>query len=466
MPILHISVADKIAAFVKRDGAIVCGNSDYKIIFTFDAEWADSPKKTARFIWNGEHIDVTFEGDVCAVPIITGATAVEVGVYAGDLHTTTSAEIPCKLSILCGGTTIRPEATERYKDEALEAAERAEAAAEKIEEAIIYDPETMALSFAKSEAYGGASFASGGSNVAGISLAKYKELFAEALAGKTEEEVAQLYAEACERDTVLDGKTFDTIGFKYWFATAMGEQNEALGRSSYAEGYGNTVMNDFAHAEGYANIVRGVGGHAEGNHNEVDGAYAHVVGEQNIAHSTARASQVNGYGNKVSAMYADVGGRANTVADGAEGAFVRGGWNNVTAKAKYCHVEGQFNEADATMVYVGGINNKAKHTRVHIEGQNHESAAANQYIIGKYSKSSVSAAFIVGNGDATTPSNAYELDWSGNATFAGKVSCKDPTLATHAATKGYVDALLGDVEGALDELHAYAQSIVTGGAGE
>ena len=93
MPILHVAVAEKIATFIKRDGAIVCGNSDYKIVFTFDSEWNDYAKKTARFIWNGTHVDVEFEGTECAVPIIKNADEVEVGVYAGDLETTTHTSI-------------------------------------------------------------------------------------------------------------------------------------------------------------------------------------------------------------------------------------------------------------------------------------------------------------------------------------------------------------------------------------
>lgn len=99
---LHITVSDKIATYQNRDGAIVCGNNDYQIVFNFDAEWDEHPKKIARFVWNGERHDVEFENtNECPVPIIKGATSVIVGVYAGDDLSSTPVIIPCKRSILC-----------------------------------------------------------------------------------------------------------------------------------------------------------------------------------------------------------------------------------------------------------------------------------------------------------------------------------------------------------------------------
>ena len=95
-----IIVREKIArAF--DDTHIVCGNSDYIAVFDFDAEWDAYETKTARFIWNGKYTDVVFTGTRCPVPVITGAFGVLVGVYAGDLHTTTAATVDTEKSILC-----------------------------------------------------------------------------------------------------------------------------------------------------------------------------------------------------------------------------------------------------------------------------------------------------------------------------------------------------------------------------
>lgn len=99
---LNITVANKVATYCQRDGFIVCGNSDYQITFTFDSEWDAHTVKTARFKWNGNYTDVVFSGNVVSAPIISDATQVEIGVFAGDLCTTTPAVVPCIRSILCG----------------------------------------------------------------------------------------------------------------------------------------------------------------------------------------------------------------------------------------------------------------------------------------------------------------------------------------------------------------------------
>lgn len=127
---LYVSVANKIATYQKRCGSIVCGNSDYQIKFTFDDEWSAYATKTARFVWRGQYFDVEFTGDTCNVPVISGTTTVEVGVYAGDLETTTGAEIPCVLSILCKGGAPHPETGQHYTNEAVAAATAAKASEE------------------------------------------------------------------------------------------------------------------------------------------------------------------------------------------------------------------------------------------------------------------------------------------------------------------------------------------------
>ena len=97
---INISIRRKKAS--SPASHIVCGNTDYQITFTFDSEWDAYDVKTARFIWNGQYVDVVFTGNVCPVPTIRDATLCMVGVYAGDLHTTTPAYIKCDRSILCG----------------------------------------------------------------------------------------------------------------------------------------------------------------------------------------------------------------------------------------------------------------------------------------------------------------------------------------------------------------------------
>jgi hypothetical protein len=102
---IKINIENK-HALVDGTPIIVCGNSDYTIQFTFDAEWETLDAKTARFVYvqNGKitYTDVVFTGEIAAVPILANTREVRVGVFAGDLHTTVPARIPCELSIRCG----------------------------------------------------------------------------------------------------------------------------------------------------------------------------------------------------------------------------------------------------------------------------------------------------------------------------------------------------------------------------
>ena len=105
---INVSVKDKIAA-AAPDALYICGNSDYSIQFEFDAEWKGFPEKTARFIYSNQYQDVIFQDSICPIPAITGALAVSVGVFAGNLCTTTPAVIKAQRSILCpAGTPADP----------------------------------------------------------------------------------------------------------------------------------------------------------------------------------------------------------------------------------------------------------------------------------------------------------------------------------------------------------------------
>lgn len=105
---INITVKNKIVS-APADVEIVCGNSNYTIEFDFDEEWASVEKKTARFKWTkndeSKHKDVEFTGNTVSIPILTDIRSVYVGVYAGDLQTTTPLRIKCKRSILCGDTS-------------------------------------------------------------------------------------------------------------------------------------------------------------------------------------------------------------------------------------------------------------------------------------------------------------------------------------------------------------------------
>lgn len=110
---IKIVIEDKIAT-APDNAVIVCGNNDYVITFLFDEDWDGYEAKTARFTYikNGKSIfiDEPFVGDTCPVPMLSNVSRVDIGVYAGDLRTTTAAVVKCKKSILCkGGTPDEPD---------------------------------------------------------------------------------------------------------------------------------------------------------------------------------------------------------------------------------------------------------------------------------------------------------------------------------------------------------------------
>lgn len=102
---IQIAITDKRPQVIGAP-VIVCGNSDYTLTFSFDAGWDAVGAKTARFVYIRDgavmYEDVAFTGATVAVPILTNIREVRVGVYAGDLHTSTPVVIPCECSIRCG----------------------------------------------------------------------------------------------------------------------------------------------------------------------------------------------------------------------------------------------------------------------------------------------------------------------------------------------------------------------------
>lgn len=132
MALQQINVANKVASYLKRGGGVVCGNTDYEVEFAFDSEWDAYETKTARFKWNGKFLDVEFQGTTCPIPAVHHTDAIFVGVYAGDLRTTTPARIPCQPSILCGSNDPHDENEANYASEAQQAAKDAQEAAARV----------------------------------------------------------------------------------------------------------------------------------------------------------------------------------------------------------------------------------------------------------------------------------------------------------------------------------------------
>lgn len=103
---INIDIKDKIAT-APEDAFIVCENSNYSLRFNFDKEWEYLVTKTARFYYNFHYVDVIFDGVVCDVPVLEETSLVKIGVFAGDIKTTTPAEIKCVYSIKKYGGRVK-----------------------------------------------------------------------------------------------------------------------------------------------------------------------------------------------------------------------------------------------------------------------------------------------------------------------------------------------------------------------
>lgn len=102
---VKINVFNKIAS-AEKDYKIVCGNSDYTILFNFDSEWDNQYVKTAYFIYLQNGAMVTqkriFTGNECEVPVLFNIDLVDIGVFAGNLQTTTTCTLACDKGTLYG----------------------------------------------------------------------------------------------------------------------------------------------------------------------------------------------------------------------------------------------------------------------------------------------------------------------------------------------------------------------------
>lgn len=99
---IQIIVDDKRAVLSKPTDLVILSNSDYLVQFIFSDEWQSYPIRTARFIYKDTYIDKVFTGDEVEMPIIHDASYIAVGVYAGNLCTSTPALLRTNKSILSG----------------------------------------------------------------------------------------------------------------------------------------------------------------------------------------------------------------------------------------------------------------------------------------------------------------------------------------------------------------------------
>lgn len=160
-----------------------------------------------------------------------------------------------------------------------------------------------------------------------------------------------------------------------------GENNQAIGNYSHAEGVGNTIE-EFGyqgHAEGAYNLITGYQGHAEGYKTKATGSQSHAEG------------------------------------------YV------TTASGPYSHAEGNTSSAIGNTAHAEGHLNTANGNYSHVTGHGNIANGQDQHVSGRYNAPSTSDLLQVGNGNSDADrSNAMRLDVNGNLTIAGNYITDGP----------------------------------------
>lgn len=262
---LKINIKDKIAT-VEGSPVIVCGNSDYVIQFAFDDEWADKTAKTARFAYNKggliRYQDIVFTGDTVTVPVLADITEVFVGVFSGNLSTTTPARIPCELSIRCG-TGAPADPTPSQYDQIM-------ALMEDMAATLAVDVQGDGHTISN---YATNPHAEGYRN----SIKEVKGYASNGLVCCHVEGGGNVAASNYCHAEGLNTKALGSVSH------AEGNETTASGTQSHAEGIYTEASGTFAHAQNCRTKASGARSHAEGNRTESKGESSHAGGESSVS---------------------------------------------------------------------------------------------------------------------------------------------------------------------------------------
>jgi hypothetical protein len=267
---------------------------------------------------------------------------------------------------------------------------------------------------------------------------------------------------------------------------AEGGYSEANNYGAHAEGH-SFANGHYAHSEGYMSQANGSYSHAEGAHSKANLSFSHAEGrdsetiakaykvdrvESNVVYITTSYKDENGISNNTdlindgvqAGMYVTVFGSylerfvykiisvstfnitlediptkitANSLILVNNGAIGNVKYENIYDESGNevfipttgaSHAEGKNTKA-SILGHAEGFEAKSFGYVSHAEGMGTQALSDYQHVQGKYNipDSENIYADIVGNGTKEIPSNAYTLDWYGNATFAGTI--KSATIA-------------------------------------
>ena len=194
-------------------------------------------------------------------------------------------------------------------------------------------------------------------------------------------------------------------------AHAEGGATKAIAQFSHAEGIATNAMGDASHAEGNTTTAVGTNSHSEGMNTTASGIAAHAEGASSIAKGEAAHAE-------------GAGCQAIGVHTHAEGFGTQ-------TTGTQCHAEGSETISAGFGTHTEGIKTQAYGDCAHAEGWETIARGIHQHVEGRYNIEDTENkyAHIVGNGDPSKRSNAYTLDWDGNAWYKSDVRTRGLELS-------------------------------------
>lgn len=228
---------------------------------------------------------------------------------------------------------------------------------------------------------------------------------------------------------------------------AEGGNTVAGGLGSHVEGYGGVAWGSYSHTEGLGERYVPVTVTAQGNSQSLSLTYAEsnpgdtvtsnlvgsylvfMPGVVSYNKSCQKITSINPL-SKLLSVETSLG----VVVHDLDAVIV-----THIATGNGSHVEGANNVARGAGSHAEGGSTLAKSPRSHVEGYRTIAGSPDQHVEGKYNIEDTAHAYlhIAGNGTSDSArSNAYTLDWEGNAWFAGSISLQNgDTVVTLSAAK-------------------------------
>ena len=248
----------------------------------------------------------------------------------------------------------------------------------------------------------------------------------------TDEELAQVRSNLKFIGKDVAGQTF-TINGTEVTASANAEifgdyeSNIAVGQWSIAEGSGTIAKGRASHAEGSMTQALADGTHTEGYQTKATGFWSHAEGEMTVVSSYASHAE----------------GSYCTLPDGTK----RYG----TASGYASHIEGGGCHATSSCSHAEGLATTVSGAQSHAEGRYTIAAGGAQHVEGIANIEDAEGKYIhiAGNGSYDARSNAYTLDWDGNAWYAGTVEATGIILKSSTPGSGKRFKITIDDDGVL-----------------